>query len=200
MFFPSGFVLPDKNTATCRSSCTNVGSLHYNQWMRSGSCCGCVSPRVFPRKGESPKEDSVSLMRTATLLRVVAKLKEWKHNGVKRANPAFCSGCIHCEARCDFLNTAYEKRLDFHRPADLLRAGVSQIQFHSFFFFLSSTLPSWRYCCCWIQVLMRIYIKAKVQTQSPLFFFFSYFYFTSLSKNLSVATETETVMGSSPGD
>lgn len=60
------------------------------------------------------------------------------------------------EARCDFLNTANEKRLDFHRPADLLRAGVSQIQFQTFFFFsLSSTLPSCRYCRP-IQVLIRI--------------------------------------------
>lgn len=39
------------------------------------------------------------------------------------------------KARCDFLNTANEKRLDFHRPADLLRAGVSQIKFQIFFVF-----------------------------------------------------------------
>jgi len=38
------------------------------------------------------------------------------------------------KARCDFLNTAGEKRLDFHKPADLLRAGVSQIQFQTIFF------------------------------------------------------------------
>lgn len=59
------------------------------------------------------------------------------------------------KARCDFPNTANEKRLDFHRPADLLRAGVSQIQFQTFFFSLSSTLPSWRYCSL-IQVLIKI--------------------------------------------
>lgn len=33
----------------------------------------------------------------------------------------------------DFLNTASEKKLDFHRPADPLRAGVSQIQFQTSF-------------------------------------------------------------------
>lgn len=36
------------------------------------------------------------------------------------------------KARCDSLNSASEKRLGFHRPADPLRAGVSRIQFHSF--------------------------------------------------------------------
>lgn len=29
--------------------------------------------------------------------RSVANLKEWKHNRVKRANPAFCFRCLYCE-------------------------------------------------------------------------------------------------------
>ena len=37
------------------------------------------------------------------------------------------------KAQWDFLNTASERKLDFHRPADPLRAGVSQIQFQTSF-------------------------------------------------------------------
>lgn len=108
----------------------------------------------------------------------VANLKEWKHNGVKRANPAFCSQCLLLwglhKVRCDFLNAANEKKLDFHRPADLLRAGVSQIQFQFFFLSSSCTLPSWRYCRP-IQVLLKIYIKAN-QGFSWVSVFFIFFF------------------------
>ena len=123
---------------------------------------GCTADRVaavnLPTEGRVSKGGQCSFDENSHGARSVAKLKEWKHNRVKRANPAFCSRCLYCEvlreARCDFLNTTNEKRLDFHRPADPLRAGVSQILFQPFFS-LSSTLPSWRYCCP-IQVLIRI--------------------------------------------
>lgn len=69
------------------------------------------------------------------------KLKGVKHNRVKRANPAFCSRCLYCEVCAKhgviFLTLPMKRGFDFHRPVDLLRAGVSQIQFHLLLFFFA---------------------------------------------------------------
>lgn len=45
------------------------------------------------------------------------------------------------QAWCDFPDAACEKQLDFHRPADLLTAGVSRILFQTFSFPLSCVRP-----------------------------------------------------------
>ena len=121
------------------------------------SCRRCLSGKAFPRKGESPKAGHplVPLFEGKTgrslEIRVLLNLKEFentatKHKRVKGANPALYSPRRHCaprsQPRCDVLNAANEKRLDFHRTADLQRAGVSQILFHTLFFLTPSSL-----CC-----------------------------------------------------
>lgn len=92
------FIAPTRQIpCTCVNSVILVSKWHCNLWMCSGSCCGSVSPIIFPRKGESPKEGSVPLWWKQSRSSESCKPKEWKHNRVKRANPAFCSCCLHCE-------------------------------------------------------------------------------------------------------
>lgn len=88
------------------------------------------------------------------------------------------------KARCDFLNTADEKRLDFHRPADLLRAGVSQIQFQTCFRSISQLtilLQSPQ-----LVVLIRIKIEAHQE--------FTWIFFFVLCQRISLSLNEEIVM------
>lgn len=102
--------------------------------------CRLYHVAVFPRKGESPKEANILLIITVTELKVLQFKKIENTKGSESKSSLLFSLLLLLslqKAWCDFLNTANEKKLDFHRPADLLTAGVSQIQFQMFF-----SLPS----------------------------------------------------------
>lgn len=92
----------------------------------------------LPTEGRVSKQGRCPFDENSLGARSVANLKDRKHNRVKRAHPAFCPHCLYCEVRARHgvisLTLPMKRGLGFHRPADLLRAGVSQIQFQTFFF------------------------------------------------------------------
>lgn len=108
---------------------------------------GCTADRVAAVSNRESSHGRVSLQRRPAFLwwKQSQSSEYCKLKGVKtQQGQKSKSGLLFSlpllwglrKARCDFLNTASERRLDFHRPADLLRAGVSQIQFQTFFFLL----------------------------------------------------------------
>lgn len=81
------------------------------------------------------------------------------HSRAERANPALCSCFFYC-GYCtstwrDFLKNPVERGLDFHKAADLVKAGVSQIKFQT----PSATpthLPSFIYPSWWLWHLIQV--------------------------------------------
>lgn len=88
----------------------------------------------FPTEGRRPFDENTLNAWGLAIFRV--KTRKGQKN---KSGPLFSMLLLYGfrQAWCDFPNTARERRLDFHRPADLLTAGVSQILFQTFSFPLS---------------------------------------------------------------